>query len=270
MTTTSKFFIITLATLAKIANVLGDIWMIVNSTDLKNNLGKYLRLAAREEIIISSNGRKIARLTAYDQLDEQTHKSEFLRKRAALYDVRPWKASYEEFLELSENSEERYEYIDGEIYLLASPKTFHQKILSELHFIFYNWFQGKSCRPMLAPYDITLKRNPENINVVQPDLMVICDLEEKLDERDYYMGTPALVVEILSEGTRRKDLVKKLDLYMSTSIKEYWIVNPLNKEVTIYLFEDDNIGKNTTYKIHEIAASFYFPGLEVGLARIFA
>jgi Uma2 family endonuclease len=56
--------------------------------------------------------------------------------------------------------------------------------------------------------------------------MVICDLEEKLDERDYYMGTPALVVEILSESTRRKDLVKKLDLYMSTGIKEYWIVNP--------------------------------------------
>jgi len=244
--------------------------MIVNSTDLKNNLGKYLRLAAREEIIISSNGRKIARLTAYEEPDEQTLKSEFLRERAALHDVQPWKATYEEFLELSENSEERYEYIDGEIYLLASPKTLHQKILGDLYFAFYNWFQGKNCRPMLAPYDITLKRNPENINVVQPDLMVICDLEEKLDERDYYMGTPALVVEILSESTRRKDLVKKLDLYMSTGIKEYWIVNPLNKEVTVYLFEDETVSKNATYKNKELAASFYFPGLEISLDRIFA
>lgn len=245
--------------------------MIVNSTDLKNNLGKYLRLAAREEIIILSNGRRIARLTAYDEPDEHALKSEFLRERAMLYDVQPWKATYEEFLELSENSEERYEYIDGEIYLLASPKTRHQKILSELHVAFYNWFQDKHCRPMLAPYDITLKRNPnpENINVVQPDLMVICDLEEKLDERDYYMGIPALVVEILSEHTRRKDLVKKLDLYMSTGIKEYWIVNPLNNEVTVYLFADDNIVKNATYRNHELAVSFHFPGLEIALGRIF-
>jgi hypothetical protein len=80
-----------------------------------------------------------------------------LRERAALYDVQPWKATYEEFLELSENSEERYEYIDGEIYLLASPKTLHQKILGDLYFAFLHWFQGKNCRPMLAPYDITLK-----------------------------------------------------------------------------------------------------------------
>lgn len=245
--------------------------MIVNSTDLKNNLGKYLRLAAREEIIISSNGRKVARLTAYDEPDEYALKNEFLRERAALYDVQPWKATYEEFLELSENSEERYEYIDGEIYLLASPRTRHQKILGDLYVAFYNWFQGKPCHPMLAPYDITLKRhlNHDNINIVQPDLMVICDLEEKLNERDYYMGVPALVVEILSEHTRRKDLVKKLDLYMSTGINEYWIVNPFNNEVTIYLFEGDTIVQNATYKNREAAASFYFLGLEIGLGKIF-
>ena len=46
---------------------------------------------------------------------------------------------------------------------------------------------------MLAPYDITLKRNAENINVVQPDLMVICDLEENLNEKNYYMGVPSLM-----------------------------------------------------------------------------
>lgn len=249
--------------------------MIVNSTDLKNNLGKYLRLAAREDVIITSNGRKVARLSAYENIQEvgyanEERYNECTRERARDYGSTPHKASYEEFLELSENSEERYEYIDGEIYLLASPKTFHQTILSELHFIFYNWFQGKTCRPMLAPYDITLKRNQENINVVQPDLMVICDLEEHLDDRDYYMGVPSLVVEILSESTRSKDLIKKLDLYMSTGIKEYWIINPINKEVGIYLFEEENITKNATFKNQETAVSFHFPELEVALPMIFA
>ncbi len=242
--------------------------MIVNSTDLKNNLGKYLHLSAKEDIIITSNGRKVAKLSAYEDYEKKADNNQ-LYEKAQAYQVNPQKASYEEFLKLTENSEERYEYIDGEIYLLASPKVFHQKILSELHIIFYNWFQGKKCRPMFAPFDITLKRNADDINVVQPDLMVICDLEEKLNEKDYYMGVPALVVEIISENTRSKDFIKKLDLYMATGVKEYWIINPLNREVSIYLFDANNISKNATYKNHEIAVSFYFNGLEVSLDSIF-
>jgi len=208
-------------------------------------------------------------LSAYEDIEKVTAKNELIKERAENYDVAPQKASYEEFLKLTENNDERYEYIDGEIYLLASPKAIHQKILSELHFLFYNWFQGKKCRPMLAPFDITLKRNQEKINVVQPDLMVICDLEEKLDERDYYMGVPTLVIEILSESTRSKDMIKKLDLYMSTGIKEYWIINPFSREVSIYLFEENSISKNVTYKNHETAVSYHFNGLEVSIEMIF-
>ena len=52
-----------------------------------------------------------------------------------------------------------------------------------------------------SPYDITIKRSAEDINVVQPDLMVICDLEENLAEDGYYYGVPTLLVEVLSENT---------------------------------------------------------------------
>jgi len=135
--------------------------------------------------------------------------------------------------------------------------------------MFYNWFKSKECRPILSPFDITLKRSPDNINVVEPDIVVICDLEENINEKDYYVGTPVLVVEIISESTRRKDTIKKLDLYMSAGVNEYWIVNPLNKEITIYLFEQNDISKNETYKKNEIAASYVFPGLRVNLKDIF-
>ena len=242
--------------------------MKVNATDLKNHLGKYLRLSVREEILITSNGKVIAKLSGYEEMN-QDNAGFNLQEQAKAYEIYPRKASFEEFQKLTENSDERYEYIDGEIYFLASPKTLHQKILSELHVIFYNWFQGKPCRPMLAPYDITLKRNPENINVVQPDLMVICDLEERLNEKDYYMGVPALVVEIISETTRSKDFVKKLDLHMETGVSEYWIVNPLNHEVSVYLFRENNVAKNMTFKNNETVSSFYFPGLKVSLDQIF-
>lgn len=242
--------------------------MIINATDLKNNLGKYLRLSAGEEIIITSNGRKVAKLSAYEDYKKTSTANEMIHEKALIYETTPRKASYEEFLELSENSDERYEYIDGEIHLLASPKVVHQKILGELYMMFYNWFQGKTCRPMFAPFDITLKRNADNINIVQPDLMVICDLDEKINEKDYYMGVPALVVEIISESTRSKDFIKKLDLYMSTGVKEYWIINPLSREVSIYLFEKNNISQNTTFKKDENAVSYYFAGLEVSLAKL--
>jgi prevent-host-death family protein len=247
--------------------------MIVNSTELQNNFGKYLMLAAQEEIIITRNGREIARLASVSDMVSGSGAAPGTvaeqEERYSYGDYGGIKASYEEFLKLTEETEERYEYIDGEFYLLASPKTAHQTALAELFGVFYTWFQGKRCIPLVAPYDINLKRNSGHINIVQPDIMVICDLEEKLDKNDYYQGVPALVVEILSEGTRSKDLIKKLDLYMSCSVKEYWIVNPINREVTVYLFEDKKINSNITYRKTESARSRIFEGLSVELDRVF-
>lgn len=240
--------------------------MKVNSTEVQNNFGKYLMLAAREDVIITRNGTEIAKLSALENGDAERST---VSEKAEKYHYGGIKVSYQDFLELSQNSEERYEYIDGEIYLLSSPKTAHQRALTELLVLFHTGFQGKKCTPMVAPYDITLRRNPENINIVQPDLMVICDLEENLNENDYYMGIPTLVVEILSAGTRRKDLIKKLDLYMECGIQEYWIVNPLNREVTVYLFEDGDISDSITYRQSETVKSFLFPGLLVELERVF-
>lgn len=243
--------------------------MRVSSTELQNNFGKYLMLAAREDIIVTRNGIEIAKLSALGGPVSGEERAAAVMETLTGSGYGGWKASFEEFLQLTKNNEERYEYIDGEIYLQASPKTAHQAALTELFGIFYNWFQGKKCTPFVAPYDITLKRGPENINIVQPDIMVICDLEEKLDNDDFYKGVPALVVEILSESTKSKDLVKKLDLYMSCNVQEYWVVNPMNKEVIVYTFENGEIRSFTTYKKFENVQSQIFKGLNVELAKIF-
>ncbi|GEL78731.1 Uma2 family endonuclease [Tenuibacillus multivorans] len=155
------------------------------------------------------------------------------------------------------------------IYLLASPKTAHQYTVTKLLAIFYNFFEGSECTPFVAPYDIELKRTPDQINMVQPDLMVICDLEEQLGDDDYYKGVPSLMVEVLSKSTRKKDLILKLDLYMSCGVKEYWIVNPDNKELTMYHFEDQSINDLKTYKNNDKAQSFIFDELDVEVQKIF-
>ena len=244
--------------------------MIVSSTEIQNNFGKYLVLSVKEDIIITKNGFEIAKLTFIEgRATKSFLEDSMVGEQATGYNYGGKKATYEEFLELTKDNEDRYEYIDGEIYLLSSPQTVHQVVLTELFGIFYNWFQGKKCKPMLAPYDITLKRHPEDKNVVQPDIMVICDLEEKLNDNDYYMGVPALVVEIISKSTRSKDFVKKLDLYMYCGIKEYWIVNPISREVFIFALSDGNITDNKAYKLKDTAESFIFEGLAVELEKIF-
>lgn len=243
--------------------------MIITATEIKNNLGKYLRLSAKEEVVITSNGRTVAKLISIEEIPEPQGKTEEVKERSASYEVTPHKMTYTEFMKFAENSEERYEFIDGDIYLLDTPTVFHQRVLGELFVQFHQWFKGQKCRPVLAPFDITLRRSPDDISLVQPDLMVLCDLEEKLDPKGYYRGVPTLVVEIVSESTHRKDLIKKMDLYLSTGVEEYWVANPLNREISVYHFKENNISQNATYKGKERAVSFHFGGLEVSLECVF-
>ena len=243
--------------------------MIANSTEVKNNFGKYLKMVFKEDVIITSNGSKVARLTIYEDDYKKKDECSIVRDGSVAYEMPPRKVSYEEFLEISEESEQRLEYIDGEIYLLASPLVEHQVILGDLHVIFREWFKGKKCRPMLAPFDIKLRRDNGGRNVVQPDLMVICDLEENRNEKDKYDGIPKLVVEIISEGTRRNDYVRKLDLYLSTGVEEYWIVNPKSKEVQVFSFGDREIIANATFKGDDEVISYVFEGFKVPVGSVF-
>jgi prevent-host-death family protein len=237
--------------------------MKVPSTEVQNNFGKYLKIASElEDVIITRKGREVAKIVP---IEERT----VIAEEAAnfIYNDR-WKLSYEEFLKMVENSDLRYEYIDGEVYLLASPGYNHQVSVSELFGIFYNWFKGKKCRPLTAPFDVTLIKNKDNINVVQPDIIIICDTD-KIDASGKYKGVPVLVVEVLSGSTKTKDMVKKLDLYMQTGVKEYWIVDPDKEEVIVYCFEKHDIADHDTYMGDMTVKSRVFNGLEVKLAEIF-
>jgi Uma2 family endonuclease len=240
--------------------------MLVSSTEIQNNFGKYLALAVKEDIIITKNGNKTAVLKAY------TNKSDFniiVKENVPKYSFDTKRVSYEEFLKITQESDERYEYIDGEIYLLASPKTTHQRTLTELFGLFYNFFKGKKCIPMIAPYNIKLRRHEKDINVVQPDLMVICDLEENIGEDDYYNGVPVLVLEVISDSSRGKDCIKKLDLYMSCGVNEYWLVDPYNHQIHIYHFKNKDVEMNRTFNENEIITSFYFKELKFDVKNIF-
>jgi len=239
--------------------------MRASATEVKNNFGKYLKIAANEDVIIVRNGKELACLSRYDP----DAKNKFLvcEGAAAYSSQEPLKATYEEFLRLVENSVNRYEYINGIIYLLASPTHHHQSVSSKIYVKLYNWFQGKKCKPFYSPYDVTMQIGQER-NTVQPDILVICD-EEKVDEKGKYHGIPSLVVEVLSQSTKSKDMLVKLELYMKGGVDEFWIVDPESKQVYIYTFKDKEILSLAVSRHSDTAKSIIFDGLEVNVEEIF-
>jgi Uma2 family endonuclease len=189
------------------------------------------------------------------------------------------RVTYRQFMEMTERSDARYELIDGEVFLLASPGFTHQQILGKLHIIFHEYFrENEDCDALMAPFDVELMRQKvkllreateDDISIVQPDLLVICDYLKDINEKDRYKGTPSLTVEILSPSTRSKDRLKKLDLYMESGVGEGWLIDPQNKTVEVYFFKDGEIESNRIYTSAQTAESVLFPGLRVPAGPLF-
>lgn len=241
----------------------------VTVTELKQNLGKLLQqVECQEEVVITRNGHKIARLTPYVTDLEQYFT---LREKALDYQYGGKKVSYQEFMEISEKSTLRMEFINGEIYLLGSPVVSHQQLLARLHLIFQQYFVGKDCKVFFAPFDVHfLKKDIDVPDVMQPDLLVACDLVGNISEKGKYMGTPSLVLEILSPSTRNKDLVFKLNTYCQSGVKEYWIVDESQAKILVYSFQEQEVDKFATFGQAETAASLVFARLAVEVGELFA
>lgn len=151
--------------------------------------------------------------------------------------------SYKDYLNFPK--EERWEIIEGVLYnMTPAPSKIHQEVLLALASIFYNHLKCSDCKVYVAPFDVRLldeSTNDEDIKtVVQPDIVVVCD-QKKLDDAGC-IGSPDIVVEIVSPSTASKDYIKKLELYEKHKIKEYWIVHPVDRVVMIY-----KIGENGLY-----------------------
>jgi len=119
---------------------------------------------------------------------------------------------------------------------------------------------------LTAPFDVRLKNDSpkfeDDPNVVQPDILVVCD-EENMDDNGRYHGVPSLVVEVLSPSTRSKDMLKKLSLYMLSGVQEYWIVDLENNSVITYELVELGIKRIDTLKLGEPIISKLFDGLVV-------
>lgn len=243
--------------------------MRVATTTLQNSFGKYLKMASEGKMIfIEKNQKPVAVLKGIGEEERF-----YIREEAAKYES-PKRYTYEEFLEISndEDNVKQYELIDGQIYMLASPRFPHQVALNEIFVQLYNWFKGKSCIPLTAPFDVKLfgeaDKFEDNPNVVQPDILVICD-QDKIKEDGTYDGIPTLVVEVLSPSTKSKDIMKKSQLYMESGIKEYWVVDTDMKHMIIYSFEERKLKEQQIVNGGASGKSLAFEGLIIDTKDVY-
>ena len=157
----------------------------------------------------------------------------------------------------------RAELIDGEIYMMASPSTIHQRLVMALSNRIYNYIDSKqgSCEVFPSPFAVFL--NADNEIYLEPDISVICDKSKITDEG--CKGAPDWVIEIVSQSSKRMDYYIKLFRYRTAGVKEYWVVDPEKNHVIVYDFEHDEV---MDYTFSDKVKAGIYEDLEIEFSEI--
>ena len=126
----------------------------------------------------------------------------------------------------------RAELIDGVLYDMAAPALVHQAIVTQISVMLANYIKKKGGKCIALGAAIDTQLDCDKRTMVLPDVMVMCD-RDKLRKNKLF-GAPDFVAEVLSPSTKQKDRGIKLNKYMAAGVREYWIVDPDKKHITVY------------------------------------
>jgi Uma2 family endonuclease len=139
----------------------------------------------------------------------------------------------------------RRELFNGVVKLMTpAPSSKHQEISFNLSGILRNFIFKKKCKGFAAPSDVRFPTNKKGTadqqiyTVLQPDLYIVCDLS-KIDERGC-LGAPDMVIEIVSAKSSQRDTKDKFEIYQEHGVREYWIVNPNDENVTVFVLDEQS------------------------------
>ncbi len=159
---------------------------------------------------------------------------------------------------------QRWELISGEPFCMSpAPSSRHQMIVSRLFVQIFQHFRGRRCEPVVSPIDVKLSAE----DVVQPDIVVICDRSQILET--HIEGPPDLAVEVLSPSSHRHDRVRKLRLYAAFGVREYWLVQPYPPVIEVLQLTGEDYRIAGAYTDTEVLRSPTFPELALDLSAVF-
>ena len=169
--------------------------------------------------------------------------------------------------------DDRVELIKGKIFKMSpAPSSIHQEIVGNIFRKIGNFLEKKPCKVFVAPFDVRFynedKQDLAIQTVLQPDICVICD-KNKIDYKGC-IGAPDLVVEILSPGNTKVELLHKYQVYQEFGVKEYWVVSQSDQSILIYtLNEYGKFQPSKIFTLSEKITSTVLPGFELVLDDVF-
>jgi len=184
----------------------------------------------------------------------------------ALRDPSP-KLTYEDYVRIPDDGQ-RHEIIDGEHYVTASPFIRHQRIARRLAARFERFLSEHPLGEyFFAPADVILSPH----DIVVPDLLFVSNERASIVTEKNIQGAPDLVIEILSNSSRRLDEVLKRRAYERFGAREYWILDPQSKTTQVWERTAEGLRRRTVLSAAagDVLTSPLLPGLEIPLAEIF-
>jgi len=174
------------------------------------------------------------------------------------------KFTYED-LKLIPPDRNRYEIVDGELFVTPAPRTLHQTIVGNIFAALHQHArQHRLGRVFVAPYDVVLSTG----TVLEPDVLFVSTSRLRYIGEDNLSGPPDLVVEVTSEGTKRLDREVKLKQYALYGVREYWLVDPEGKNVEVFRLKGKEYELAERLGFQDKLASPLFQGLKLAVASL--
>jgi Uma2 family endonuclease len=136
----------------------------------------------------------------------------------------------------------RYEVIDGVLYMSTAPSAFHQWIVRQVFLVLHEQIDIPGIGTTLwSPIGVFMP----GCDPVQPDLLVVRSEDLGMFRERRVVGVPALLVEVLSPSNAEQDLEVKRDAYARAGVPEYWVVRPAERDVLVFSQPDPQLGAYT-------------------------
>jgi Uma2 family endonuclease len=181
---------------------------------------------------------------------------------------RDTRLTYQDFCRIPDDGL-RHEIIDGVHYVTPTPIVRHQQLAGRLHLAIGSFLEKQPAigQVFFAPLDTIFTPH----DVVEPDLLFVAADQLDILTEPNVQGAPALVIEILSPSTRKRDLGIKRQLFDRGGVREYWVVDPRANTVTVFQRAVDGsfprvaqLGKDA------MLTTPLLPGFTMALAKLFA
>ena len=161
----------------------------------------------------------------------------------------------------------RYQLIEGELIKMAGANEPHQVFIGELYFATRSQIGSAGAFEIrLPPFDVYVDEH----NTFQPDLLFVSDSRRHIITHRGVTGAPDLVVEVLSESTRRRDFNVKLPVYGRNGVREAWMADLPAETVSKYIGDGETLTLEQVYSADDILTSDVMPGVAIDLGPIFA